>query len=211
MTDTSTLEAEPAVAATIFGDRLDVVRSYVADLAQHGEELGLIGPLELPRLWTRHVINCGLLAPLLVSGRVGDIGSGAGLPGLVLAAARPDATLVLIEPMERRVDWLTAEAERMGLDNVEVVRARAEDVQLDGWLDQATARAVSALSKLIPLTAPLVKTGGQLLLMKGARVDDEIAAARKVIARHHLIDVEARELGIGLVDETTRVFVATLD
>jgi 16S rRNA (guanine527-N7)-methyltransferase len=211
MTDTSTLEVEPAVAATIFGDRLDVVRRYVADLAQHGEELGLIGPLELPRLWTRHVINCGLLAPLLVSGRVGDIGSGAGLPGLVLAAARPDATLVLIEPMERRVDWLTAEAERMGLDNVEVVRARAEDVQLDGWLDQATARAVSALSKLIPLTAPLVKTGGQLLLMKGARVDDEIAAARKVIARHHLIDVEARELGVGLVDETTRVFVATLD
>lgn len=211
MTDTSTLEVEPAVAATIFGDRLDVVRRYVADLAQHGEELGLIGPLELPRLWTRHVINCGLLAPLLVSGRVGDIGSGAGLPGLVLAAARPDATLVLIEPMERRVDWLTAEAERMGLDNVEVVRARAEDVQLDGWLDQATARAVSALSKLIPLTAPLVKTGGQLLLMKGTRVDDEIAAARKVIARHHLIDVEARELGVGLVDETTRVFIATLD
>lgn len=211
MTDTSTLEVEPAVAATIFGDRLDVVRRYVADLAQHGEELGLIGPLELPRLWTRHVINCGLLAPLLVSGRVGDIGSGAGLPGLVLAAARPDATLVLIEPMERRVDWLTAEAERMGLGNVEVVRARAEDVQLDGWLDQATARAVSALSKLIPLTAPLVKTGGQLLLMKGARVDDEIAAARKVIARHHLIDVEARELGVGLVDETTRVFIATLD
>lgn len=211
MTDTSTLEAEPAVATQIFGDRIDVVRRYVADLAQHGEELGLIGPLELPRLWTRHVVNCGLLAPLLVAGRVGDIGSGAGLPGLVLAAARPDATLVLIEPMERRVDWLTAEAERMGLDNVEVVRARAEEVQLDGWLDQATARAVSALSKLIPLTAPLVRTGGQLLLMKGARVDDEIAAARKVIARHHLIDVEARELGVGLVDETTRVFIATLD
>lgn len=211
MTDTSTLETEPPVAAQIFGDRLDVVRRYVADLAEHGEELGLIGPLELPRLWTRHVINCGLLAPLLVAGRVGDIGSGAGLPGLVLAAARPDATLVLIEPMERRVDWLTAEAERLGLDNVEVVRARAEEVQLDAWLDQATARAVSALSKLIPLTAPLVKTGGQLLLMKGARVDDEIAAARKVIARHHLIDVEARELGVGLVDETTRVFIATLD
>lgn len=211
MTDTSTLEVEPPVAAQIFGDRLDVVQQYVADLAQHGEELGLIGPLELPRLWTRHVINCGLLAPLLGSGRVGDIGSGAGLPGLVLAAARPDATLVLIEPMERRVDWLTAEAERLGLENVEVVRARAEEVQLDGWLDQATARAVSALSKLIPLTAPLVKTGGQLLLMKGARVDDEIAAARKVIARHHLVDVEARELGVGLVAETTRVFIATLD
>jgi len=212
-TDTSALEPEPAVAAQIFGDRIDVVRRYTADLAQHGEELGLIGPLELPRLWTRHVVNSGLVAPLLTAGRVGDVGSGAGLPGLVLAAARPDATLVLIEPMERRVEWLTAEAERMGLTNVEVVRARAEEVELDGWLDQVTARAVSALSKLIPLTAPLVKTGGQLLLMKGARVDQEMEAARKAIARAHLVDVEVLELGVGLVDpsETTRVFRATLD
>ncbi|NIJ05612.1 16S rRNA (guanine(527)-N(7))-methyltransferase RsmG [Frigoribacterium faeni] len=208
------LEAEPAVAQQIFGDRLDVVRQFTADLAQHGEELGLIGPLELPRLWTRHVVNSGLVAPLLTAGgRVGDIGSGAGLPGLVLAAARPDVTLLLIEPMERRTDWLQAEADRLGLTNVEVVRARAEDVELDAWLDQATARAVSALSKLIPLTARLVKTGGELILMKGARVDQEIEAARKVIARTHLVDVEVLELGVGLVDpaETTRVFRATLD
>ena len=213
MTDTAELETEPAVAAEIFGDRLEVVRRYTADLAQYGEELGLIGPLELPRLWTRHVINSGLVAPLLTAGRVGDVGSGAGLPGLVLAAARPDATLVLIEPMERRVEWLIAEAERMGLTNVEVVRARAEEVELDGWLDQVTARAVSALSKLIPLTAPLVKTGGQLLLMKGARVQQEMEAARKAIAKAHLVDVEVLELGVGLVDpaEVTRVFRATLD
>jgi 16S rRNA (guanine527-N7)-methyltransferase len=213
MTDTAELETEPAVAAEIFGDRIEVVRRYTADLAQHGEELGLIGPLELPRLWTRHVINSGLVAPLLTAGRVGDVGSGAGLPGLVLAAARPDATLVLIEPMERRVEWLVAEAERMGLTNVEVVRARAEEVELDGWLDQVTARAVSALSKLIPLTAPLVKTGGQLLLMKGARVQQEMEAARKAIAKAHLVDVEVLELGVGLVDpaEVTRVFRATLD
>ena len=213
MTDTAELETEPAVAAEIFGDRIEVVRRYTADLAQHGEELGLIGPLELPRLWTRHVINSGLVAPLLTAGRVGDVGSGAGLPGLVLAAARPDATLVLIEPMERRVEWLIAEAERMGLTNVEVVRARAEEVELDGWLDQVTARAVSALSKLIPLTAPLVKTGGQLLLMKGARVQQEMEAARKAIAKAHLVDVEVLELGVGLVDpaEVTRVFRATLD
>lgn len=213
MTDTAELETEPAVAAEIFGDRLEVVRRYTADLAQHGEELGLIGPLELPRLWTRHVINSGLVAPLLTAGRVGDVGSGAGLPGLVLAAARPDATLVLIEPMERRVEWLIAEAERMGLTNVEVVRARAEEVELDGWLDQVTARAVSALSKLIPLTAPLVKTGGQLLLMKGARVQQEMEAARKAISKAHLVDVEVLELGVGLVDpaEVTRVFRATLD
>lgn len=214
MTDAPTeLETEPEVAARIFGDRLEVVRQFTADLAQHGEELGLIGPLELPRLWTRHVVNCGLVAPLLTAGRVGDVGSGAGLPGLVLAAARPDATLVLIEPMERRTDWLRAEADRLGLTNVEVVRARAEEVELDGWLDQVTARAVSALSKLIPLTAPLVKTGGQLLLMKGARVDQELVAAKKAIAKAHLVDVEVLELGVGLVDESeiTRVFRATLD
>jgi 16S rRNA (guanine527-N7)-methyltransferase len=211
---TSALEAEPAVAREIFGDRIEVVRQFTADLAQHGEELGLIGPLELPRLWTRHVVNSGLVAPLLkAGGRVGDIGSGAGLPGLVLAAARPDVTLLLIEPMERRTDWLSAEAERLGLENVEVLRARAEDVELDAWLDQATARAVSALTKLIPLTARLVKTGGELVLMKGARVDQEVDAARKVIARTHLVDVEVLELGVGLVDpaETTRVFRATLD
>ena len=208
------LEAEPDVAREIFGDRLEVVRQFTADLAQHGEELGLIGPLELPRLWTRHVVNSGLVAPLLRAGaRVGDIGSGAGLPGLVLAAARPDTTLLLIEPMERRTDWLSAEAERLGLTNVEVIRARAEDVELDTWLDQATARAVSALTKLIPLTARLVRTGAELILMKGARVDQEVEAARKVIARTHLVDVEVLELGVGVVDpaETTRVFRATLD
>jgi 16S rRNA (guanine527-N7)-methyltransferase len=207
----SEVEQEPEAAAILFGDRIDVVRQYTADLAQYGEELGLIGPLELPRLWTRHIINSGLLSPLLVAGRVGDIGSGAGLPGLVLAASRPDASLILIEPMERRTDWLRAEADRLGLDNVEVVRARAEEATISPWLDQVTARAVSALSKLIPLTVPLVRTGGEVLFLKGSRVDDEVAAAKKAIARNHLINVEVLELGVGLVDETTRVFRATVD
>ncbi|RKR75833.1 16S rRNA (guanine(527)-N(7))-methyltransferase RsmG [Frondihabitans australicus] len=205
------LEPEPAAAATLFGDRLDVVRQYTHDLAEFGEELGLIGPLEIPRLWTRHVINSGLLAPLLVEGRVGDIGSGAGLPGLVLAAARPDAHLVLIEPMERRVEWLQAETSRLGLTNVEIVRARAEEAKITPYLDQITARAVSALSKLIPIAAPLVKTGGEVIFLKGARVAEEVSAARKVIAKNHLVDVEILELGTGLVEETTRVFRATVD
>jgi 16S rRNA (guanine527-N7)-methyltransferase len=205
------VEPEPAAAATLFGDRVDVVRQYAADLAQFGEELGLIGPLELPRLWTRHVINSGLLAPLLVAGRVGDIGSGAGLPGLVLAAARPDATLILIEPMERRTEWLRTEADRLGLENVEVVRSRAEEASITPWLDQVTARAVSALSKLIPLTVPLVRTGGEVLFLKGSRVDAEVQAAKKAIAKNHLINVEVLELGVGLVEETTRVFRATVD
>jgi 16S rRNA (guanine527-N7)-methyltransferase len=205
------LEIEPAAAETLFGDRIDVVRQYTRDLADFGEELGLIGPLEIPRLWTRHVINSGLLAPLLVAGRVGDIGSGAGLPGLVLAAARPDAQLILVEPMERRAEWLRIESARLGLTNVEVLRARAEEATIRPFLDQVTARAVSALSKLIPITAPLVRTGGQILFLKGARVADEVIAARKVIAKNHLVDVEVLELGVGLVEETTRVFRATVD
>lgn len=210
--DAPVLEAEPAAASALFGDRIELARSFTNELARRGEELGLIGPLELPRLWTRHILNSALVAPLLEArGRVGDIGSGAGLPGLVLAIARPDVTMVLIEPMERRVEWLTSEATRLGLTNVEVVRARAEEVADDLVLDQVTARAVSALSKLIPITVPLVKSGGQLILMKGARVDDEVAAARKVILRNHLADVEVLELGEGVVEETTRVFRATVD
>ena len=203
---------EPAAALTLFGDRIDLARSFTNELARRGEELGLIGPLELPRLWTRHILNSAVVAPILEErGRVADVGSGAGLPGLVLAIARRDVHLTLIEPMERRVDWLTSEAERLGLDNVEVVRARAEDVADDIVVDQVTARAVSALTKLIPLTVPLVRSGGQLILMKGARVEEEIEKARKVILRKRLTDIEVLELGVGVVEETTRVFRATVD
>jgi 16S rRNA (guanine527-N7)-methyltransferase len=214
MTDevTPVLEQEPAAAADLFGDRIELARSFTAELARRGEERGLIGPLELPRLWTRHILNSALLAPLLeADGRVADVGSGAGLPGLVLAVARPDVAFTLIEPMERRCDWLNAESERLGLDNVTVLRGRAEDVADSVVVDQVTARAVSALSKLIPLTVPLVRSGGQLILMKGARVDEEIEKARKVILRKRLTDVEVLELGDGVVEETTRVFRATVD
>lgn len=205
------VEDEPTAAAVVFGERLELARRFTADLAAHGEELGLIGPVELPRLWSRHIVNCGLVAPLLKPGRVGDIGSGAGLPGLVLAIARPDATLVLIEPMERRVDWLRQETAELGLDNVEIVRARAEDAKISPWLDQVTARAVSALSKLIPLAAPLVRTGGELLLLKGVSVEKEIETAAKAIRKAHLRDIEVLTLGDGLVAEVTRVFRATVD
>jgi 16S rRNA (guanine527-N7)-methyltransferase len=205
------VEDEPAYAAALFGDRIDVARAFTADLAEHGEPLGLIGPLEVERLWSRHVVNCALVAPLLRPGRVGDVGSGAGLPGLVLAIARPDVELVLIEPMERRTDWLTAESDRLGLDNVTVLRGRAEDIHPDPLLDQVTARAVSALSKLVPLCAPLVKPGGELLFMKGARVDDEIAAAEKAFRKARVRDPEVLVLGGGIVPEVTRVFRARVD
>jgi 16S rRNA (guanine527-N7)-methyltransferase len=208
--DEIALEEEPAVAAELFGDRIDLARSYTSDLARKGEELGLIGPLELPRLWSRHIINCVLVAPLLSPGTTGDIGSGAGLPGLVLAIARPDVKMILIEPMERRVDWLRSEALDLGLDNVSVVRARAEETKLDWPLDQVTARAVTALNKLIPATAPLVRSGGEMIFMKGSRVKDEVTAASKQIRHARLSNVEIVELGAG-VAEITRVFRATVD
>jgi len=206
----SEMEPEPAVAAELFGERIELARRFTADLAREGETRGLIGPLEPPRLWSRHVLNSVLVAPLLRPGRVGDVGSGAGLPGLVLAIARPDVELVLIEPMERRVEWLTEEAGTLGLPNVSVVRARAEDARLDQPLDQVTARAVSALSKLLPLTGPLLRSGGEFVFMKGARVDEEVAAAEKVIRKLRLQNVTTQVLGEGVVPEPTRVFRATL-
>jgi 16S rRNA (guanine527-N7)-methyltransferase len=205
------VEDEPVVAAELFGPHVALARQYTAHLARRGEELGLIGPLELPRLWTRHILNCVLIAPMLRLGIVGDVGSGAGLPGMVLAIARPDVSFVLIEPMERRVDWLLAESTALGLSNVTVVRARAEDARLTAPLTQVTARAVTALSKLIPATAPLLSRGGEMLFYKGARVDDEVVAAAKQIRKARLTGVEVLSLGEGIVPEVTRVFRATVD
>ncbi|KAA9106281.1 16S rRNA (guanine(527)-N(7))-methyltransferase RsmG [Microbacterium rhizomatis] len=205
----ASLETEPPAAAAIFGDRIDVARRFTMALAEHGEERGLIGPLEPARLWSRHVLNSAIVGPLF-SGRVGDVGSGAGLPGLVLAIVCPDVQWVLIEPMERRIAWLNEQVDELKLDNVEVVRARAEDWKPDAPLDAVTARAVSALRTLIPLTAPLVRDGGELILMKGASVESEVAAASKQIRKYGLSDVRVEVVGEGLVDEATRVFRATV-
>ncbi|MGD8168721.1 16S rRNA (guanine(527)-N(7))-methyltransferase RsmG [Herbiconiux sp. P16] len=202
------IETEPAVAAAVFGERIDLARLYTADLARRGEELGLIGPLELPRIWSRHIINSGVIAPLLRPGLVGDIGSGAGLPGVVLAIARPDVDFVLIEPMERRVVWLEEQRELLGLTNVTVVRARAEEARLPHRLDQVTARAVSAFSKLIPMCAPLLRPGGEMVLMKGAGAANEITAAEKPIRKYKLTDVEVLVLGESIGVEVTRVIRA---
>ncbi|GAA1949544.1 16S rRNA (guanine(527)-N(7))-methyltransferase RsmG [Microbacterium aquimaris] len=203
------LEAEPAVAAELFGDRIDLARRFTRALAQHGEERGLIGPLELPRLWTRHILNSVVAAPLF-SGRVGDVGSGAGLPGLVLAIARPDVRWVLIEPMERRCVWLNEQVDALGLDNVEVVRARSEDWSEGAVLDQVTARAVSAFRTLIPLTAPLVRDGGELILLKGSNAPKEISAAEKQIRKFKLTHVRVELVGDGVISEPTRVLRATV-
>jgi 16S rRNA (guanine527-N7)-methyltransferase len=207
---TPDVETEPEAAETLFGAQISLARKFTANLAASGEERGLIGPLELPRLWSRHILNCAVVAEVIRPGSVGDVGSGAGLPGLVLAIARPDAHFVLIEPMERRVTWLNEQVDELGLSNVTVLRARAEDVKLSEPLDQVTARAVSAFRKLIPLTAPLLRSGGELVLMKGAGAAAEIDAASKEIKRFGLRDVQVLALGAGVLEEITRVITATV-
>ncbi|GAA5210475.1 16S rRNA (guanine(527)-N(7))-methyltransferase RsmG [Microbacterium kyungheense] len=203
------IEQEPAAAAEIFGDRLELARRFADALGQHGEERGLIGPLEPPRLWSRHILNSAVIAPLF-SGRVGDVGSGAGLPGLVLAIARPDVEWVLIEPMERRVAWLSEQASELGLENVEVLRARAEDWKRGPSLDAVTARAVSALRTLVPLTAPLVRDSGELILLKGTSAGNEIEAAEKQLRKFKVTDARVEVVGEGLLDEPSRVIRATV-
>jgi 16S rRNA (guanine527-N7)-methyltransferase len=206
------VEREPDAATTLFGDRIELARAYTAALAEHGEERGLIGPQELPRLWTRHVLNSAIAAPLFPAGGLaGDVGSGAGLPGVVLAIARPDVRWVLIEPMERRVTWLEEQVAALGLENVVVERARAEEAgRYEGVLDAVTARAVSALRTLIPWVAPLARDGGELILLKGMGAPAEIEAAQKQIRRFKLSDVRVEVLGEDLLAEATRVVRATV-
>lgn len=204
------IEPEPSEASAVFGTQIERARLFAAALGEHGEERGLIGPLEPARLWSRHLFNSAVAAPLFASGsRVGDVGSGAGLPGLVLAIARPDVEWVLIEPMERRVMWLREQKDALGLENVEIVRARGEEWAEGPVLDAVTARAVSALKTLIPLTAPLVRVGGELVLLKGANAGNEIEAASKQIRRFGLDDVRVEVVGEGDIAEPTRVVRAT--
>jgi 16S rRNA (guanine527-N7)-methyltransferase len=204
-------EQEPQLARQVFGDRLDVVRRFAADLADRGVELGLIGPREPERLWSRHLLNCGVLAAAVPpSVTVVDVGSGAGLPGIVLAATRPDLAVTLLEPMERRTAWLSEEIDRLGLSTVTVLRGRAEELRGRHAFDVVTARAVGALRTLLPITAPLARPGGELLLMKGAGVDAELADAEKVVRRLRLADVRVEILDPGEASLATRIFRATV-
>ncbi len=207
MTESIPVEREPAIATELFGPTIDKARAFTAALADQGEERGLIGPLELPRLWTRHILNSAIAAPLF-QGSVADVGSGAGLPGIVLAIARPDVQWTLIEPMERRVIWLNEQVKELDLSNVTVVRARAEEVRPLAAFDVVTARAVSALRTLIPLTAPLVRDGGEITVLKGVNAANEISAAEKQIKKFRLSDVRVEVLGEGVIEETTRVIRA---
>lgn len=190
-----------AVAAAVFGDRLHLARRYVEHLATSGVERGLVGPREGPRLWQRHVLNCALLAPLVPAGAaVIDVGSGAGLPGIVVALARPDLRVVLVEPLLRRTTWLEEVVADLGID-VEVVRARAQECDRDA--DAVLSRAVAPLERLLGWCLPLVRPGGQVLALKGSSAAEELAAAAPLLRRRRLGAGEVLQVGSG--DETGTV------
>ncbi len=171
------LPEPPPGARDVFGDRLPAAVRFVEHLATSGVERGLIGPREHGRLWDRHVLNCAVLGELVPDGaRVVDIGSGAGLPGIPLALARPDLQIVLVEPLARRVDWLDEVISDLGL-TVAVERGRAEEkAVVRRWegADVVTARAVGPLARLTRLCLPLVRHGGSMLVLKGESAADEI-------------------------------------
>ena len=177
---------DPAVLVALCpADRVPLLERYADMLATEGVRRGLIGPREAPRIWDRHLVNCALLAPLVGEGRrVADLGSGAGLPGIVLAVVRPDLQVSLVEPMERRVTFLTEVVGELGLDRVEVVRDRAGQWRPDVAIDVVTARALAPLTKLVGWAMPILGAQGELLAMKGSSAEQEIQDAESVLTRH---------------------------
>jgi 16S rRNA (guanine527-N7)-methyltransferase len=204
-------EAEPESAKAIFGPQIDKARAFAQKLANDSDDLGLLGPRELDKLWSRHILNSAVVSETVKAGDlVADVGSGAGLPGIPMAIALPEANFVLIEPMERRSNWMLEVIEELGLTNVEVRRARAEEV-LDLKFDIVTARAVAALDKLIRLTVHLLKQGGSLIALKGSKAAEEIEVARKLQKKLGIASFEIQICGEKFLAEPTSVVKTTLD
>ena len=199
-------ENERAAAEAVFGERLPLAERYVQHLATTGIERGLIGPREVPRLWARHVLNCAVVQEYIApNASVADVGSGAGLPGLCLAIARPDLKLTLIEPLERRVIWLNEVIEDLGLENVIVMRSRAEQAVGAVDADVVTARAVSALVGLLDITLPILRGTGELLALKGRSAAEEITKAKKKLNHYGARETEILTAGADLLEEPTTV------
>jgi 16S rRNA (guanine527-N7)-methyltransferase len=199
----------PEAAAATFGDALGKAREFAGLLASHGVSRGLLGPREAARLWDRHLMNCAVVADLVPpSGELVDIGSGAGLPGVVLAMLRPEVRVVLLEPMLRRARFLSECAESLELANVTVVRARAEEVAMSA--DIATARAVAPLGRLVGWAAGVVRPGGTILAIKGQGAEEELKAAEPALRRLGVQSTEVLRVGHGrVVPATTVVRVVT--
>ncbi len=200
-----TLPEAPASARGVFSsDRLSVATRYAESLATAGVERGLIGPREVPRLWERHLLNCGALAALLPEGgTVADVGSGAGLPGVVLAIARPDLRLTLIEPLLRRTTYLQEIAAELGLTNVTVVRGKADVLHGQDRFDIVTSRAVAPLERLLTWSMPLVAPTGALVALKGSAITQEIDDARDVLSAFGCAEPVVVPVGEGLIPEPT--------
>jgi 16S rRNA (guanine527-N7)-methyltransferase len=201
----------PASAAMVFGDRLDLARRYCVALATAGVERGLIGPREVPRLWDRHILNCAVLGELIAEGAtVVDIGSGAGLPGIPLAIARPDLRITLVEPLLRRTIFLSEFIEAAGLD-VTVVRGRAEQsgvMKEAGGADVVTSRAVAPLAKLAQWSLPLLRDHGRMLALKGVSAAEELERDGDALARAGTGNARVLECGAGVVSTPTLVISA---
>lgn len=195
----------PAAARRVFRlDRLPLAEAYAQLLATAGVDRGLIGPREAPRLWDRHLLNCAVLADLLpADAAVADIGSGAGLPGIVLAIQRPDLRITLVEPLLRRTTFLSEVVDELSLDNVEVVRGRADALHGERTFDVVTSRAVAPLGRLLEWSMPLVAAEGELVAMKGSSIAEEIEEARPVLHRFGCAEPRVSVLGEGLLESTT--------
>jgi 16S rRNA (guanine527-N7)-methyltransferase len=195
----------PPVARRVFGsERLPLAQRYADLLATEGVVRGLIGPREASRLWERHLLNCAVLGELVPEGAtVCDIGSGAGLPGLVLAIARPDLRITLVEPLLRRTTFLEEVVAELALDDVEVVRGRAEALHGERRFDVVTSRAVAPLERLLGWSMPLVEPTGALVAMKGSSVHEEIAAAGPTLRRLGCASPSVTVLGVDLLESTT--------
>ena len=190
----------------MFGTALPVAERYVQMLAGPGVIRGLLGPREVPRLWTRHVLNCAAVADLVPRpSALIDLGSGAGLPGIVLALLLPDVQVTLLERMERRSLFLDECVQELGLRNAQVYRATAEEVAGKLAADVVTARAVAPLDRLAGLAAGLVRPGGLILAVKGAAAEEEVAQARPVLRRLGMRDVAVVRAGDGKVDRAATV------
>jgi 16S rRNA (guanine527-N7)-methyltransferase len=196
--------------SSVFGERLPLARRYAEHLATSGVERGLIGPREAPRIWERHVLNCAVVAGLVPDGaRLVDVGSGAGLPGIPLALARPDTRVVLVEPLARRVDWLREVIVDLGVA-VEVERGRAEeDVVRRRWegADVVTSRAVAPLARLAGWCLPLLRPGGQMLAVKGAAAADEVERDAAAVRRLGGGAPRIERCGVGIIDPPSTVVV----
>jgi 16S rRNA (guanine527-N7)-methyltransferase len=206
-------ELAPA-AAEVFGAALPLAERYAGWLVGAGVERGVVGPAEAERIWDRHLLNCAAVAHLVPARAVlADVGSGAGLPGIVLAMLLPSAKVTLVEAMARRVSFLEECVADLGLPNVEVVRARAEDLVGQLAADVVTARAVAPLDKLAGLCLGLARPGGKVLAIKGASAEAELAKARPVLARLGTSDARVVEVGSadGAATATVVVFTASTD